>query len=169
MIRYTRAYLSSSPVVSRHRRVASSRLRLYPYSRLTTVHANVDGQEAHALGAVKPWDPCGRSPYSIGFPWATPGCPCDLPAADTQTRRQDGLTDMFASRGTWSAGTTRGAFTCLFLSVDLSHLPSPSFGFFFLLVYFPSPLLPSCPVQTAILYFFFPLFLNTSSPAPFPV
>lgn len=122
----------------------------------------------HALGTAKAVGPLRVVSFFLcGFPGHTQGCPCHLPAADTQTRSQDGLTDMFASRGTWSAGTTCGAFTCLFLSL-LIYLISrrPPFLFSFPFLSFSSP--PSCLVPAAILYFIF-LFPHTSHLAPFPV
>lgn len=131
-----------------------------------TCHA--DGTKVHALGTAKAvGTPAGGILFPMRLPWATQGCPCHLPAADTQTRNQDGLTDMFASRGTWSAGTTCGAFTCLFLSL-LIYLISrrPPFLFSFPFLSFSYP--PSCLIPAAILYFIF-LFPHTSNLAPFPV
>lgn len=104
---------------------------------------SIDGQKCCAPSAAKALGPLRAVSLShaasLGLPGLPrlPRLPMRWPAADTQT-------DMFASRGTWSAGAT----------VDLSHLPSEGPPFENPLLFF----LPCCPVlsspvQTAILYF----------------
>lgn len=68
--------------------------------------------KVHAPSTVEALGPLRVVSLSHAASLGHPRLPMRWPAADTQTCRQEGLTDMFASRGSWSAGTTCGAFTC---------------------------------------------------------
>lgn len=123
----------------------------------------------HALGTAEAVGPLRVVSFFLcGFPGPPKAAHAICLLQTHRLAVQDGLTDMFASRGTWSAGTTCGAFTCLFLSL-LIYLISrhpPPFLFSFPFLSFSSP--PSCLVLAAILYSIF-LFPHTSNLAPFPV
>lgn len=97
----------------------------------------------HALGTAEAVGPLRVVSFFLcGFPGPPKAAHAICLLQTHRLAVQDGLTDMFASRGTWSAGTTCGAFTCLFLSLLIyliSRHPPP---FYFLFPFFLSPPLP---------------------------